>query len=372
MTPPEYSNHTVANARIHAGNRLRSWDLLKTFAIFLVIWGHVEQFLVSGAEADRTVYRTIYSFHMPLFMTMAGFFYAMTLKSSIVRNILDKTRRLLLPWVTWFAITCLVIALLDEAFLSSPRPKIFFWQSYWFLKSAFACGLVALIPLTLPRRYFWSASLLTTVGCQLLVRVPVLNLPFMYPCFLLGIIIYRYYDKFYTYRKQLCVFCSIAWFICLLFLDGDAYRRFLGDYSMDVSHTKLDVLFWMSYRNLVGITGAVAFIALSEILFATNRFQNAFTDTMVRIGALTLGIYTVHTILIQFIMGHYVNFDFLPPFVFDFIISPAIAIVTLFICSAIVRITEKNRYTSWLLLGTRFPRKTATLSRTKVDADLSN
>ena len=224
MTPPEYSNHTVANARIHAGNRLRSWDLLKTFAIFLVIWGHVEQFLVSGAEADRTVYRTIYSFHMPLFMTMAGFFYAMTLKSSIVRNILDKTRRLLLPWVTWFAITCLVIALLDEAFLSSPRPKIFFWQSYWFLKSAFACGLVALIPLTLPRRYFWSASLLTTVGCQLLVRVPVLNLPFMYPCFLLGIIIYRYYDKFYTYRKQLCVFCSIAWFICLLFLDGDANR----------------------------------------------------------------------------------------------------------------------------------------------------
>lgn len=54
--------------------RLASMDMLKGFAIILVIAGHAVQYLISGHYYDKEVYRLIYSFHMPLFMAITGFF----------------------------------------------------------------------------------------------------------------------------------------------------------------------------------------------------------------------------------------------------------------------------------------------------------
>lgn len=53
--------------------RLASLDMLKGFAIFMVIAGHAVQYLISGDYYDKAVYRVIYSFHMPLFMAITGF-----------------------------------------------------------------------------------------------------------------------------------------------------------------------------------------------------------------------------------------------------------------------------------------------------------
>lgn len=54
--------------------RLASMDMLKGFAIFMVIAGHTIQYLISGDYCDKSAYRVIYSFHMPLFMAISGFF----------------------------------------------------------------------------------------------------------------------------------------------------------------------------------------------------------------------------------------------------------------------------------------------------------
>lgn len=54
--------------------RLASMDMLKGFAIIMVIAGHAVQYLISGHYYDKEVYRLIYSFHMPLFMAITGFF----------------------------------------------------------------------------------------------------------------------------------------------------------------------------------------------------------------------------------------------------------------------------------------------------------
>ena len=48
--------------------------MLKGFAIIMVIAGHAVQYLISGHYYDKEVYRLIYSFHMPLFMAITGFF----------------------------------------------------------------------------------------------------------------------------------------------------------------------------------------------------------------------------------------------------------------------------------------------------------
>lgn len=84
--------------------RLQSMDALKFFAIFLVLWGHCVQYLISGEFADKPVYRHIYSFHMPLFMMLSGFFFAMTCRRGFWKLSVKKFRQLLLPVLCWILI----------------------------------------------------------------------------------------------------------------------------------------------------------------------------------------------------------------------------------------------------------------------------
>jgi len=53
-------------------------DIVKYFTIFLVIWGHVvQQSLNPGVYPEQVdgIYRLIYTFHMPLFMGISGYFF---------------------------------------------------------------------------------------------------------------------------------------------------------------------------------------------------------------------------------------------------------------------------------------------------------
>ena len=63
--------------------RIKAFDFLKFFAIFLVIWGHVIQYFLSSDYSDELVYRIIYSFHMPLFMMVSGYFSVSSMSLSI-------------------------------------------------------------------------------------------------------------------------------------------------------------------------------------------------------------------------------------------------------------------------------------------------
>ena len=58
-------------------------DIVKYFTIFCVLWGHVVQqsCMLENPNIDY-IYRIIYTFHMPLFMGLCGYFFA----KSIMRN----------------------------------------------------------------------------------------------------------------------------------------------------------------------------------------------------------------------------------------------------------------------------------------------
>ncbi len=56
-------------------NRIYWIDLAKTFGIVLVFYGHIiEQFSLLGSNAASMQFKFIYSFHMPLFFMLSGFF----------------------------------------------------------------------------------------------------------------------------------------------------------------------------------------------------------------------------------------------------------------------------------------------------------
>ena len=76
-------------------------DLLKGLAIILVIWGHVIQHCLSSNQVDEPVYRFIYTFHMPLFMVLCGFFSWSSMKMEFYGMLKKKALTLLYPSIIW-------------------------------------------------------------------------------------------------------------------------------------------------------------------------------------------------------------------------------------------------------------------------------
>lgn len=83
-------------------SRIKVFDIIKLFAIFLVIWGHVILHLQNYQfdKWDNPLYRWICSFHMPLFMMISGFF-SSKIKLGFKDFTINKFRHLILPSMTF-------------------------------------------------------------------------------------------------------------------------------------------------------------------------------------------------------------------------------------------------------------------------------
>nr|WKN34692.1 acyltransferase family protein [Tunicatimonas sp. TK19036] len=73
-------------------NRIEFWDFLKGIGIFLVVWGH--------CMVPRSAY--IYSFHMPLFFFISGYFH----RNDDTRTfLLKKINRLIIPFFFFYIVS---------------------------------------------------------------------------------------------------------------------------------------------------------------------------------------------------------------------------------------------------------------------------
>lgn len=89
--------------------RYYEFDNLKGFAIILVIFGHALQYVIGTEYAyDNILYRLIYSFHMPLFMMISGFFFYNSLSRSFVEVFKSKFIFILLPCLIWSLVVVLM------------------------------------------------------------------------------------------------------------------------------------------------------------------------------------------------------------------------------------------------------------------------
>lgn len=82
-----------------SNRRILAFDIIKLFAIFLVLWGHCMQSLypVIGCGRNKPVFLYIYSFHMPLFMMVSGYFSPSAMKLSFAEILQKKVKQLIVP-----------------------------------------------------------------------------------------------------------------------------------------------------------------------------------------------------------------------------------------------------------------------------------
>ena len=88
-----------------AYNRRIDIDIAKGIGILLVVFGHSISPVMGSNSLLNAIYTVIYSFHMPLFFFVSGYFSKKLLScDDKLKSIKDKAQRLLIPYVAWAAI----------------------------------------------------------------------------------------------------------------------------------------------------------------------------------------------------------------------------------------------------------------------------
>lgn len=339
--------------------RIVYFDLLKAFAIFLVIWGHAIKHLMDVDSHGVVAFNVIYSFHMPLFMTIVGFFAASSLKSHPWEFLKHKFKQLLLPAFVWITIfTLLAFVLLPPMYhvagITEYVKNMIF--QLWFLKSAFFCYLIFYIPqwllgkFKLSHRMFWGL-LISLIVSQ---AFPLMKVNAMFIPFLAGVVINRYQPL--IYKNWILFFITgIALYVIMYFTtDCGLHLKEMSAIKSDLLHGNLYALKDLAENQIVhialGVSATVALVALFYGLFKAAG-NNAWVSYLSEAGRSTLGIYILQTFILEQVMLAYVNIQGISNIAASMVVCPLISFVILDLSLSIIRLIRRNETTSYWLLG---------------------
>lgn len=318
--------------------RIGSFDAAKAVAIFLVIWGHCIQHLASWDKLDDNIYVFIYSFHMPLFMFVAGYFSWSSLQNSFLKMTYKKFNELILPCLIWGVIIVVVSFFLSTGSVVSLT--IEYLMCFWFLKSLFFCYILAYM---IKSNKWIGAGI---VICCLFFTLFKLNI--MLPAFLLGIIFRKYtiLDIIVT-RKSILVVSLIMFVVLLGFYNAHWLNSANHMQTLIKSCSPSPWLLYIGktlYRVIIGCCGTILVVSFFYI------YGKNLSGIICRIGQRTLGIYVIQAILLEKIAKSIYSYEG-GVIIFDYCISPLIALFVLIVCYWIILLIEKIERVRKLLLG---------------------
>lgn len=311
-------------------SRILYIDLLKTFAIYLVIWGHAIMHFQPDFE-DSVCFNVIYAFHMPLFMMLSGYFAASSMKLGGAEFLSKKFRQLLLPCLSWGILCWLVVSsgLIEGEFNLEIKELFTGWlglvDNFWFLKSCFICYVLAWV-CKKARKYQYVAFACAWLLCSMQGRF---NLSMMFPSFVFGMML-----RENTAIDQ--VLYKYRWLVAALFLGVLIYRIGFDDNQYIV-------------MLVLGLSGAYTCFTLfreGDKILMQQRVPSVF----IKIGEKTLGIYVLQAITLEYLMPKYVHIDYMPIMTIALIL-PLCSISLLFIYYGVCNIISKSRILASLMFG---------------------
>lgn len=290
------------------------FDVIKGFTIILVVLGHCIQF-GSGSDFFKNElfygelpFKIIYSFHMPLFMLISGYFFYFTIeKHNSLRYLFsNRTKKILIPIVAW---NILFFFVYYRNFNSdSNNVVLYFFKSIftnlWFLWAVFWSSLLVIIV----KKIFNDNIYVYILGFFISFIIPdMLNLSlykFMYPFFILG---YLYNKNKEFLNKKLSVFkpeyllvaTAILYLLLMQWYNYNSYiytsgHAIIGShrtgYSLNANQV-VSQLYNDLFRFLVGLIGSVFVILSIWFLLKTKVISRGVILT--KLGVESLGIYII-------------------------------------------------------------------------------
>ncbi|MBU8878929.1 acyltransferase family protein [Bacillus sp. FJAT-29790] len=268
------------------------FDNAKVILIFLVVFGHLLRSFIEDSEIIYSLYKVIYTFHMPAFILVSGYFAKGLYKKGYISKIAKK---LILPYLIFQVIYSVFYYFLYNKSAIEVDPLTPHW-SLWFLISLFCWNMMLLLFAKYKAVYSISMALLLglAVGyADWITNFLSLSRTFVFfPLFLIGY--YMKKEDFYTLLKpQIRTVALIIFAVVLLgfsLYPSINYEWLLGSKPyIEMGSASISALFIR--LGFYSLSLIMVFCFFSFV----PRKQYFFTD----IGKYTLYVYLLHGFFVR-------------------------------------------------------------------------
>ena len=223
--------------------------------------------------------------------------------------------------------------------------------SYWFLKAVFICYVIAWIGFN---SKLWSP--IWVIFSVLLIQLfPHFNMPLMYPCFLIGMLLKKLIDK-ESFSKFRYLFL-LVYIICICFWT----KEYAGDYEQNLeayspfSIEFIKLLAFRGYKFVIGVSATFFLISIiRKYLWGFNSEQSRISTLITQCGYYSMGVYLVQALLLEYTLKKLISFDTMNSWLFSIVVAPLFAVVLLLIIVEFIKLVNSNRWLSLLLFGTNY------------------
>lgn len=352
------------------------FDIVRGVAVFLMLWGHSIQYTSCGAFDffENKVFQFIYSFHMPLFMLLAGyFFYFSTKKRSIRSVLLKRIKSLGIPLIIWGFFSLLF----NHYRYNSPihlNSLIDSCNGYWFvwvtIVATVLTGLIEWFISYIPNKTIASFASIIHIAVFLLIFLVPHNIPmlryhlfqYMYPYFILGFLFNKFKDLIpykTLYLRYLCVFLFPIMFShfqrnTFIYLSGINIHT---EFGINTHQLNVDLFRWS-----IGLIGSIGLMVVIELLIRLPYVQFVLKILFGKIGTMSLQIYVTQRLLLetvyaiqlkQFVQLHEFTLFTQNIPLFNFYWTPLIAVLFALTIYCFVKIIQKISLLNLILYGGR-------------------
>ena len=345
----------IVKNEINKKQRIEYIDALKGIAIFFVLWGHSLQYLKNGYDFfHNPMFEFIYSFHMPLFFILSGFFFRSSQKRNLKEFLLKKSIQLLLPCIVWSVIFILMWVSINlikgNSHVYSDLPKRILSGAWdiWFLRELFISYFIVFVSLKILKKA-WLACILSILFVLISPYFCEVQRVFL-PIFWVGLFLKDNYHIISRFAKHILIISGIVFTICLLFWDGN-YTMYVTSFpsiikiktlSFDFTYINISI-----FRLFIGFCGSIFFFSLFEIVYVDNKLFNWLT----KIGANTLAIYLLQRLILENWANRLIDFPAMNLWLYNLVITPLVSFLILIVCFILIKSVQKMKYAEFLLWG---------------------
>lgn len=337
------------------------WDLVKGIAIFLMLWGHCIQYcaLDTVTWVEDKVFKTIYSFHMPVFMLVSGYLFSYSFQKRNLEELLEhRIRGMLHPIV--MATFLGNVLMLIPAYILANRADFLFGSLFmgigsdlWFLWAVLYSSLLVAVCCKQIKNP-WLQGLATVLAAFVILLVPQWNMTlFVYPYFAAGFFggMYRIRTKrLYRIIKYVML---VVYPVLLNFYEVKHFIYVTPIYCEELGlAASLEIAL---FRWMIGFAGSLWLLTIAEFLqYLGERVPGlqSCLRSLSRLGRNSLQIYCLSASLIVGYLPHLYRkfveltdwdlfFDNIPAY--DYLITPVLAVFWSVFLMAAVALLKKCR-----------------------------
>ena len=270
-----------------------------------MLWGHCIQYCCNGSFDffNDSVYRFIYSFHMPLLMLISGYLFYFSSNKRNLNDLIDhKIKSILYPIIVCSILFSLITNTLMNILNGNIKAILSidwfgYLTYYWFLWSVMICSIPIAFASKVKNMYV--RLIIYFVGALLVFIAPCgANNLWMYPYYVLGFIYAKYKDfNFMISLKKIKLLSLIVFPIMLLFFTKDHFFYttgltgnigFIGNMPTNL------------YRWAIGLIGSVFIFTLLDIFLSISTLKNPIISFLNKLGENSMQYYVLQCILISF------------------------------------------------------------------------